>query len=118
MGKLLPSVAPYTGAGAAKPGLPRVRSPGWGWRGVPGQDSGGAGMPADKQQPPPASPALQCSDFHGSLTLFSETRVGLVFFFAIYIFKGTGFLFQISTDSALWEDAGTHFANVTFFVCF
>lgn len=69
----------------------------------------------------PSVCVLQCSDlscFRGSLTLFSETRVGLVFFFAIYIFKGTGFLFQISTDSALWEDAGTHFANVTFFVCF
>lgn len=41
--------------------------------------------------------------------------VCLGFFFATYVFKGTCFLFQISTDSALWEDAGTHFANVTFF---
>lgn len=40
------------------------------------------------------------------------------FFFATYIFKGTSFLFQISTDSTLWEDAGTHFANVTFFFFF
>lgn len=32
-----------------------------------------------------------------------------------YVFEGTCFLFQISTDSTLWEDAGTHFANVTFF---
>lgn len=40
------------------------------------------------------------------------------FFFATYIFKGTCFLFQISTDSAQWEDAGTHFANVTFFFFF
>lgn len=38
------------------------------------------------------------------------------FFFAPYIFKGTCFLFHISTDSALWEDAGTRFANVTFFL--
>lgn len=42
----------------------------------------------------------------------------MVFFFATYIFKGTCFLFQISTDSALWEDAGTHFANVIFFFFF
>jgi hypothetical protein len=32
---------------------------------------------------------------------------------AIYIFKGTSL--QTSTDSALWEDAGTPFANVIFF---
>lgn len=32
---------------------------------------------------------------------------------AIYIFKGT--IFQTSTDSALWEDAGTPFANVILF---
>lgn len=41
--------------------------------------------------------------------------VCLSFFFATYTFKGTCFLFQISTDNALWEDAGTHFANVSFF---
>ena len=35
-----------------------------------------------------------------------------------YVFEGTCFLFQISTDSAQWEDAGTHFANVIFFFFF
>lgn len=38
-----------------------------------------------------------------------------VFSFATYTFRGTSFLFQSSTDSALWEDAGTHFANVSCF---
>lgn len=60
---------------------------------------------------------LGCSDC--KLTLPSEPWVVLGFGFsfcslsAIYIFKGTSL--QTSTDSALWEDAGTPVANVIFF---
>lgn len=66
---------------------------------------------------PPTHPSLQLGHMNFVITVASvgETRVHLfrLFLCYYYIFQGTCFFVLLPTESALWEDAGTHFANVT-----